>query len=316
MATFLVTGGAGFIGSHVVKALVRRSHTVRVLDNFATGFRENLTGLEDSITLIDGSITDSAVMRDAMDGCDYCLHQAALGSVPRSIGDPLRSNEANVAGSLSVYLAARDAGIKRVVMASSSSIYGPDAPIPTPESAPLAPASPYAASKAAADLYGGIFSQIYGMEIVRLRYFNVFGPRQNPYSEYAAVIPKLITALLAGRPPLIHGDGSQSRDFTYVENVVDANLAACESAGPIAGAYNIACGESTSVIEVFRMVSEILGTDVAPTYAPGRAGDVPRSCAEWRKANDVFGYEPRVRIREGLERTVAWYRAQAGRSSE
>jgi nucleoside-diphosphate-sugar epimerase len=310
LANYLVTGGAGFIGSHIVTALVDRGQHVRVIDNFETGNRENLSDVSRSIEIIDGSITDQGAIRGAMAGVDYCLHQAALGSVPRSISDPLRSNEANVVGSLSVYLAARDAGVKRVIVASSSSTYGPNAPIPTPETAPLAPASPYAVSKAAADLYGGVCAQIYGLDIVRLRYFNVFGPRQNPRSQYSAVIPKLIMALIEGKSPEIHGDGSQSRDFTFVENVVNANLAACEAPGPIAGAYNVACGDSTSVMELFRYISGILHVDIPPTFTPPRAGDVPRSRADCSRAREAFGYEPRVRIREGLERTVAWYRKQ------
>lgn len=308
MATFLVTGGAGFIGSHIAAALVQRGDRVRILDNFLTGKRENLAGLGNSVDVIEGDILDAATLQRAMNGVDYCLHQAAIPSVPRSVADPARSNDANVTGSLSVYLAARDAGVKRVVVASSSSVYGPTAPVPTPEASPLAPASPYAVTKAAADMYADVCSSLYGIDIVCLRYFNVFGPRQDPQSQYAAVVPKFITMLLRNEAPEIHGDGSQSRDFSYIDNVVEANITACEAKGPVSGAYNIACGESTSVLELYNAVSRILGVQVPPIHTAPRAGDIPRSLADCRKARDTFGYTARISVHEGLERTVDWYR--------
>ncbi len=308
MARFLVTGGAGFIGSHIAAALVQRGGTVRILDNFLTGKRANITHLASPAEIIEGDICNSATLHRAMNGVDYCLHQAAIPSVPRSVADPAASNDANVSGSLAVYLAARDAGVKRVVVASSSSVYGPGAPVPTPESAPLAPASPYAVTKAAADMYAAVCSALYGIDIVCLRYFNVFGPRQDPQSQYAAVVPKFITSLLRGEAPEIHGDGSQSRDFSYIDNVVEANLTVCGPDRPMAGAYNVACGTSTSVLELYNAISGILGVEIPPIFTEPRVGDIPNSLADCRKARDTFGYTARISVREGLERTVGWYR--------
>jgi len=308
VANFLVTGGAGFIGSHIAAALVKRGDRVRILDNLLTGKRENLSALGDSVEFIEASILDPDALRKAMNGMDFCLHQAAIPSVPRSVADPTRSNDANVTGSLAVFLAARDAGVKRVVVASSSSVYGPNAVVPTRETAPLAPASPYAVTKAAADMYAAVCSSLYEIDILCLRYFNVFGPRQDPQSQYAAVVPKFITVLLRGEAPEIHGDGSQSRDFSYIDNVVEANLTACETEGPLAGAYNIGCGTSTSVLELYNAIARILGVEVAPIYTEPRPGDIPKSLADCTKARETFGYTARISVAEGLQRTVDWYR--------
>jgi len=310
LSTFLVTGGAGFIGAHVVESLVHRGETVRVLDNFSSGKRENFKAVSDSIEIIEGDVSDLAVVERAMKGVNFCLHQAAIPSVPRSIANPLATDRAGVGGSLSVFTAARDAGVRRVVIASSSSVYGPGAPVPTPESAPIAPASPYAVSKAAADLYAKVFTDLYGIEIVSLRYFNVFGPRQDPASQYAAVVPLFITRLLEGRAPEIHGDGLQSRDFSYIDNVVDANLAACAWPERLTGIYNIACGNSTTILGLYEGIARLLGTRIQPVHTAARAGDIPRSLADCTKAMAGFNYQARVGVEEGLARTVEWYRAQ------
>jgi len=293
----------------LVEALVRRGEDVRVLDNLATGKIQNLANVRDKIEFIEGEICDPATVATAMKDVTYCLHQAALGSVPRSIANPLASNQANVVGSINVYLAARDAGVKRVLAASSSSVYGPRAPVPTPESSPLAPASPYAVSKAAAAMYGEVFAQIYGTEIALLRYFNVFGPRQDPTSQYAAVIPRFTTLLLNGQAPTINGDGQQSRDFTFIENVVEANLAACATPNRISGTYNVACGGMTTILRLYELISKELGVTIAPIHGPPRPGDITRSFADISRAKEGFGYAPRVSVEEGVRRTVAWYRA-------
>lgn len=310
-----MTGGAGFIGGHLVEALVRRGEDVRVLDNLATGKIHNLASFRDQIEFIEGDICDPDTLARAMKGVTYCLHQAALGSVPRSIANPLASNQANVIGSIAVYIAARDAGVKRVLAASSSSVYGPRAPVPTPESSPLSPASPYAVSKAAAAMYGEVFAQIYGTEIALLRYFNVFGPRQDPTSQYAAVIPRFTTSLLNGQAPTINGDGQQSRDFTFVENVVEANLAACTAPTRLSGTYNVACGGTTTILRLYELISKELGVSIAPIHGPPRAGDITRSFADIARAKEGFGYTPRVSVEEGIKRTVAWYRAQHAKSA-
>ncbi len=308
MTTYLVTGGAGFIGSNIARTLAQQGDTVRVLDNLFTGFSKNLDDIRADIDFIEGSILDETILAKAMDGVDYCLHQAAIGSVPRSLKDPIASNEANVEGSMRVYLAARDAGVKRVVSASSSSVYGDHDIFPTTEDTPLNPISPYAISKMAAERYAAVFSEVYGIDIVRMRYFNVFGPYQNPDSEYSAVIPKFIRLILEGKKPLIHGDGSQSRDFTYVDNVVDANLKACVPEQPIAGGYNIAYGATASILEIATTLCTILGAAPEMEFTEGRVGDVPKSLASIKKAIETFHYEPKIDLHQGLEKTVAWYR--------
>ena len=309
MARYLVTGGAGFIGSNIIRTLVARGDSVRVLDNFSTGYRTNLDGV-DGVDVIEGSILDPVAVTTAMSGMDYCLHQAAVPSVPRSVKDPLTSNRVNVEGSLTIFLAARDAGVKRVVYASSSSVYGRAGGGALKEDLPRSPISPYAVSKATVEQYAEVFTALYGLELVGLRYFNVFGPRQDPDSPYAAVIPKFIRQLRAGEAPTVHGDGSQARDFTFVDNVVHANLSACETAGGVSGVYNIACGASTTVAELARTLGEILGLPREPAFGPARPGDIPYSLADIGRARARLGYVPPVDMREGLTRTAAWYVAQ------
>jgi len=310
VAHFLVTGGGGFIGSHIVEGLLHRGQTVRVLDDFSTGRRENLQPFRNEIELLEGSICNSELLEKAMQGVDFCLHQAAIPSVPRSVDDPMTSNYANVDGTLSVYLAARDAGVQRVVVASSSSVYGPRAAMPCDEAAPIDPASPYAVTKAADELYGRVVSDLYDLDVVCLRYFNVFGQRQDPASQYAAVIPKFIERLRTGERATIHGDGTQSRDFTYIDNVVEANVAACEREGPLRGVFNIACGVAHSVLEVHDAIRNILGAAIEPEHTSPRPGDVPKSLARIDRAREVFGYEPEIAFEEGLRRTVDWYLAR------
>lgn len=306
MAKCLVTGGAGFIGSNLVGALLSAGHNVRVLDDFSTGHQRNLDGFLPDVEVVTGSICDRDVVFSAMHGIAYCFHLAAVPSVPRSVQDPLRSHEANVTGSLHVFLAARETGVQRVVYASSSSVYGRASVLPLQETLPRAPISPYGASKAAVEMYAESFSKVYGQDLVGLRYFNVFGPRQDPKSAYAAVIPLFIRKMLSGEAPPIHGDGMQSRDFTYVENVVSANLKAMDAPGPKAGVYNIACGATVSIRALCDILNSLLGTALAPVFEHARAGDIRDSLADISRAATAFGYAPAVPLREGLTRTIAW----------
>lgn len=312
MATFLVTGGAGFIGSNITRALLEAGDTVRVLDNFATGRRDNLSGIEESVALFEEDIRDLEAIRPAFEGADYVLHQAALPSVPRSVKDPVSTTEANVNGTLNVLIAARDAGVKRVVMASSSSVYGSNPELPKHEGMRPLPISPYAASKLADEAYAASFTHVYGLETVCLRYFNVFGPRQDPTSQYAAVIPLFVTLLLRGERPTIFGDGEQSRDFTYVANVIQANIRAATSPGGSGQAFNIACGSRISLNELLAHLNDIIGTNIEPIYTEARAGDVKHSLADISAAREAFGYDPQVSTREGLEHVVEWYRQAGG----
>lgn len=307
MSRILVTGGAGFIGSHLVHALVARGHSVRVLDDFSTGRLPNLFGIVDSIEIIEGSITDRECVQRAVDDIDYCFHLAALPSVQRSIASPEASNDVNVAGSINVFLACRDAGAKRVIYASSSSVYGATSAEPLREDRVCAPMSPYAVSKFAVENYARVFAALYEMELAGLRFFNVFGPKQDPNSPYSAAIPLFIRAMRAGQPPRVFGDGTQSRDFTYIDNVIDANIRAMEVQGPLNGVFNIACGASTSVLEIVGHLNELMGTDLAPAFGPARPGEIPWSQADIAKARDAFGFAPTVALREGLARTVAWF---------
>ena len=268
MTTYLITGGGGFIGSHLAHALVEQGAHVRVLDDFSTGSRDNLAALEDRIELIKGSICDRTTLDAAMAGADYCLHQAAIPSVPRSVAAPWATNKANVEGTLFVFLAARDAGVKRVVYASSSSVYGNAPALPLTETMPPAPRSPYAVSKTAGEMYARVFSDLHDVDFAGLRYFNVFGPRQDPDSPYAAVIPLFIKRMLQGKRPCIFGDGRQARDFTYVDNVVQANLAACAAPGPIRGVYNIACSGNVSLLELVERMNRLLDTNLDPEFLP------------------------------------------------
>ncbi|MBI5091189.1 MAG: NAD-dependent epimerase/dehydratase family protein [Candidatus Hydrogenedentes bacterium] len=307
MARYLVTGGGGFIGSNLVHALLVRGQHVRVLDDFSTGKPENLADVLSDIELAEGSICDKDLLPAVFKGVDYCLHLAALPSVPRSIEAPWQCNRSNVEGSINVLLAARDAGVRRVVVASSSSVYGNAAEMPASETAPIAPISPYGVSKAAIEMYARVFAGIYRMDIVALRYFNVFGPRQDPNSAYAAVIPAFIRRMRRGECPHVDGDGLQGRDFTYVANVVDANIRVCEFPGPLAGTYNIACGATTTILGIANALNAIMGVDLQPEFGPPRPGDIRQSYADISKAEVAFGYRPLVAIEDGLAQTVAWF---------
>jgi len=309
--TFLVTGGGGFIGSHIVERLLHDGRGVRVLDNFATGQRANLVPFLDDIELVEGDLQSYERAHNAVRGCEGVFHQAALPSVPRSVQDPLTSNASNVIGTLNVLLAARDSEVRRVVFASSSSVYGSIETLPKTEDLPTLPISPYAVAKLAGEGYCRSFSAVYGLETVALRYFNVFGPRQDPMSQYAAVIPNFITAALEGGTITIHGDGEQSRDFTYVENVVEANLAAMSAEGVAGRTYNVACGERVSLNELIGQLAQLTGRELDPVYGSARPGDVKHSLADISKAEQELGYRPRVDLEEGLRRTLAFYEASS-----
>jgi nucleoside-diphosphate-sugar epimerase len=300
----LVTGGGGFIGSHLVHRLLALGHCVRTLDNFSTGHRSNLDGVAQDVEIVEGDIQSYERAFHATRGCDVVFHQAALPSVPRSVQDPLTSTASNVTGTINVLLAARDAGVRRVVYASSSSVYGANPSLPKHEEMATLPISPYAVAKLAGEGYCRAFGEVYGLETVAIRYFNVFGPRQDPRSQYAAVIPNFIMALLRGEQPTIHGDGEQSRDFTYVENVVDANVLAAQAQGVAGKVYNVACGERVTLNELFSELSGLTGAEVEPLYGPARTGDVRHSLADISAARRELGYEPTVALREGLGRTV------------
>lgn len=303
----LVTGGGGFIGAHLVERLLRDGYRVRVLDNFATGNRENLRACLEDIELIEGDIQSYERVHNAVRGCNVVFHQAALPSVPRSIQDPLTSNASNVTGTLNVLLSARDEGVDRVVAASSSSAYGANPDLPKREGMPSLPIAPYAVSKLAAEHYCQSFFHVYGLETVALRYFNVFGPRQDPMSQYAAVIPLFITALLNGRQPMVNGDGEQSRDFTYIDNAVEANVRAGEAEGVGGEMFNVACGESISLNALLDDLREISGSDIQAVHRDPRPGDVRHSLADISKAKEMLGYTPQVSFRDGLERTFRHY---------
>ena len=317
---YLVTGGAGFIGSNLTRALLSTGKSVRVLDNFLTGKRENLAGLAeahgDAFELLEGDLRDPETVRLAVAGIGFILHQGALPSVPRSVADPILSNEINVAGTVNLLVAARDAGVRRVVFAASSSAYGDTPQLPKRESMTPNPKSPYAAQKLMGEYYLRIFHEIYGLETVSLRYFNVFGPRQDPASMYAAVIPRFITSVLRGVPPTVYGDGLQTRDFTYIDNVIQANLAACRAPKTACGkVVNIACGERVSLLDILEIIYGLAGKRVLPKFEPARVGDVRDSLADISLARDLIGYDPKVPFSEGLAKTFDWLRsAQQGRS--
>jgi UDP-glucose 4-epimerase len=314
MMRVLVTGGGGFIGSHLAARLLELGHQVRVLDNFATGRRSNIRVLGCDVELIEGDIQSYERVNKAVTGCEIVFHQAALPSVPRSVQDPLTSNASNVIGTLNVLLASRDHGVRRVVYASSSSVYGANRELPKQEDGPAVPISPYATAKLAGEGYARSFHGVYGLETVALRYFNVFGPRQDPTSQYAAVIPNFIGALLAGQAPVIFGDGEQSRDFTYVANVVEANLLAMDAEGVCGRAYNIACGERVTLNRLVYELRELLGTELRAVYAAPRAGDIRDSLADLSRARLELGYEPSVPLREGLEGTIQYFREHEQRA--
>ncbi len=312
MSKYLVTGGAGFIGSHLSRHLVSEGHEVVVLDNLSTGRRENIADLLGELRFVEGSITDIDTVRECCQGVDCVFHQAALPSVPRSVADPLTSDEHNIGGTLRVFWGAHQEGVRRVVYAASSSIYGDTEELPKHEGMQPRPMSPYAVNKRVSELYGAVFNKLYGLSTVGLRYFNVFGPRQDPNSQYAAVVPKFITAFLQGVAPTIHGDGGQSRDFTYIQNVVEANVAACNAAPNAGGrSYNVALGGRITVEDLCLRIRGLLGVDIDPEYDKARAGDVRHSQASVDLAREYLGYEASVSLDEGLRRTVAWYQENA-----
>jgi nucleoside-diphosphate-sugar epimerase len=307
MSHYLVTGGAGFIGSHLTEELLRRGHRVRVADSLITGKRSNLAHL-DGVDFVEGDLADLAFAHRAVEGVEYVLHQAAIPSVPRSVKDPITSNRANVDATVNVLVASRDAGVRRLVFAASSSAYGDTPTLPKHEGMPTNPLSPYALQKVIGEQYLQMFTRLYGLETVSIRYFNVFGPRQDPSSPYSGVISVFATALLENRPPTIYGDGEQTRDFTYVANVVDGVLRACEAAGASGGIINVATGGRISLNQLFEEMRKVVGADVRPKYAEARAGDVRDSQADIRKARELLGYEPLVTFQEGLRQTIDWYR--------
>jgi UDP-N-acetylglucosamine/UDP-N-acetylgalactosamine 4-epimerase len=304
----LVTGGAGFIGSHLVRRLLAEGCSVRVLDNFSSGHRSNLAGLEGEIELIEGDVQSYERVHAATRGCDVVFHQAALPSVPRSIQDPLTSTAVNSTGTLNVLLAARDEGVRRVIYASSSSVYGDNPELPKTETMTPLPMSPYAVAKLAGEGYCRAFGRVYGLDTVALRYFNVFGPGQDPNSQYAAAVPNFITAFLDGRAPTVHGDGEQTRDFCFIDNVIDANLLAA-AAGPeaVGEAFNIACGERTSLNEMLAALREQTGRQIEATHVDPRPGDVRHSLADISKAEEMLGYKPEVKVLDGLARAYSFY---------
>jgi nucleoside-diphosphate-sugar epimerase len=308
----LVTGGGGFIGSHLVDRLLADGHDVRVLDNFATGRRQNLVHVLADIDLIEGDLQSYERAANAVRDCEVVLHQGALPSVPRSVQDPLTSNAVNVIGTLNLLLAARDGGVRRVVYASSSSVYGHNPVLPKTEDLPTMPASPYAVAKLAGEGYCRAFHSVYGLETVSLRYFNVFGTRQNPFSQYAAVIPAFITNALEGRAPVIYGDGEQSRDFTYIDNVVDANVRAMDAPEAAGRAMNVACGERISLNQVIAELRQILDRDIEPLHEAERPGDIKHSLASIELAGELLGYHPAVTFRDGLTHTAESFVEQRG----
>jgi nucleoside-diphosphate-sugar epimerase len=307
MAHYLVTGGAGFIGSHLVEELVRRGERVRVVDSLITGKRHNLAHVRD-VDFMEGDLADVEVARRAVRDIDYVLHQAAIPSVPRSVQDPITSNRANIDASLNVLVAARDAGVRRVVYAGSSSAYGNTPTLPKVETMPTAPLSPYALQKLVAEQYSQMFTSLYGLETVTIRYFNVFGPRQDPSSPYSGVISLFIRALVEAERPTIYGDGEQTRDFTYVANVVDGVLRACQAADASGEVINVATGGRISLNRLFQTLKDLTGANIDPVYAEPRAGDVRDSQADIEKARRLLGYTPIVGLEQGLARTVEWFR--------
>jgi UDP-N-acetylglucosamine/UDP-N-acetyl-alpha-D-glucosaminouronate 4-epimerase len=307
MATYLVTGGAGFIGSNIVDELLTRGHRVRVLDNFSTGREENVAEFASRVELIRGDVRDEDAVETAVKGADFVLHQAALASVPRSIADPTSNNQVNAQGTLNLLLAAKKHGVKRVVYASSSSVYGDSEELPKVESMTPNPKSPYAVAKLAAEYYCRVFGELYNVPTVSLRYFNVFGPRQDPNSQYSAVIPLFVKALMEGKSPNIYGDGEQSRDFTFISNVVNANLLACEANVTGARVYNIACGGRYTLNQLFAALRDRIGARVEPVYGPSRPGDVKHSMAGIERIQKELGYHVGVSFEEGIDRTVQWY---------
>ncbi len=308
MASYLVTGGAGFIGSHLAEELLRRGHRVRVVDSLITGKRANLAAIP-AAEFVEGDLADADVAAKATAGMDYVLHQAAIPSVPRSVDDPATTNRANITATLNILVAARAAGVKRLVYAGSSAAYGDTPTLPKHEEMPTRPLSPYALQKLVGEQYCQMFTQLYRFPTVTTRYFNVFGPRQDPGSPYSGVISLFATAVLAGQTPIIHGDGEQTRDFTYIANVVDGVLRACEAPNVAGEVINVATGQRTSLNELLRVLNRLVNVNVRPTYKETRAGDVRDSQADISKAKALLGYEPTVSLEDGLRHTLEWCRA-------
>ncbi len=310
MKKYLVTGGAGFIGSNIVKRILEQKDFVRVVDNFSTGRKENVEEFlnNPNFELVEGDLADSETAKKSVKGVDFVLHQAAIPSVPRSIKDPIKSNNANINGALNLLVAARDEGVKRFVYASSSSVYGDNPELPKKEDFPIRPISPYALTKYAGERYCQIFWKLYGLPAICLRYFNVFGPKQDPSSQYSAVIPKFITALLKGEKPVIYGTGGQSRDFTFVDNVVDANLLSADSGRGFGEVFNVGCGDQISLNQLLETLKTILKVDIEADYKDARIGDVLHSRADISKIKEIFGYLPKIGIKEGLIKTIDWYK--------
>lgn len=304
---YLVTGAAGFIGSNIMEELIRRGENVRGIDNFATGRKENIEPFLSKAEFVEGDIRNAETLRKAMKGVDVILHQAAIPSVPRSVSDPVTTNDVNVNGTLNILNVARETGVRRIVNASSSSVYGDSPTLPKNEEMSTNPLSPYAVSKLAAERYCSVFAKIYGLEAVSLRYFNVFGPRQDPTSQYSAVIPKFIMAMRAGEQPVIYGDGEQSRDFTYVANVVEANLLAAKADNNAGISVNCACHERTTLNDLVMQLNRLLGTSIAPRYEDSRPGDIKHSYADISLAKSTLGFSPAIDFRKGLQLTVDWY---------
>lgn len=305
---YVVTGGAGFIGSHTVEELLRRGETVVVLDDLSSGREDNLADFRSKISFIKGSVTDLDTVRKAVQAADYVIHLAARTSVPRSVKDPLETNKVNVEGTVNVLVAARDAKVKRVVFAASSSVYGETPTLPKVETMQPAPISPYGVAKYAGELYLQVFGHVYGLENVCLRYFNIFGPRQDPSSPYSGVLAKFCTAFLEGTPPVVFGDGEQSRDFTYVENAVSANLLACTAPNASGKVFNVGTGGRVTLNQTLALLAKLSGAALAAKYEPSREGDIRDSQADISQARELLQYEPTVAYEEGLRRTLDWYK--------
>ena len=307
MASYVVTGGAGFIGSHIVEELLKRNEQVKIIDNFSTGKRENVEPFKKA-EIIEADLAGTKNLAELLKGAEYVIHQAAIPSVPKSIIDPVKSHQANVNGTLQLLVACREAGVKRVVYASSSSLYGDSPTLPKHEGMMPNPLSPYGAQKLFGEIYCQVFTRSYGLETVSLRYFNVFGPRQDATSQYSGVLALFIPAVLENRRPKIYGDGEQSRDFTYVRNVVEANLLACKVPGIGGQVFNVACGDRITVNSMLQQINKITGKDISPVYAEPRAGDIKHSQADITRAKEHLGYQPKASFEEGLRHTIEWYR--------